>query len=642
MRNAADILFNYLHDVIYSPANAALDVEKLPEEFRDLGSGLRYFAECAIEAKVLAQALSKGNLNVEMPPRDNEIAAPLKALHASLMHLTWQAQQIARGDYDQRVNFMGEFSIAFNAMAQQLNERRQLDIQEKSKLQRYIKLMLSNTPNILLLFDSEGNAVLSSESYSLCSKRSSDDIQGKSFTELFSPVSTDEFLQKMDILFNTVRTTKSTATVEQEIDFEQNGSLRTYLLYVTPIFYENETYMGTMTIFDDITEIIRARKSAEQSARAKSDFLARMSHEMRTPMNAIIGMTSIGKSSVDIEKKDYSFDKIGDASTHLLGVINDILDISKIEADKIELLYGEFSFQHMLDQARNIIGPLASKKKQRFLIDVDESVPLYIVSDEQRLSQVLVNLLSNAVKFTPKHGSISLTAKKISETNGSYAIRFTVCDTGIGISEEDQKRLFTPFEQADGGSSRRFGGTGLGLAISKSIINMMGGNIWIESEPGKGSSFIFEIEVRAGTGTNEDPGIKKENISIDGIFTGKSILIAEDVDINREIIAALLEDTGIVISFAFNGAEAVEKFLAAPDAYELILMDIQMPFMDGYEATARIRSSGLPGADSIPIIAMTANVLREDIERSISSGMNGHLGKPIDINEVINKLKEYL
>jgi len=638
-----EILFNYLRDVIYDPSNAVLDIEKLPEDFQDFGKGLQYFADCVMESKSLAQALSKGVLNGKIPQADNEIAAPLKSLHASLRHLTWQAQQIAKGDYKQRVNFMGDFSAAFNTMAQQLDERHKFDTQEKTKLQQYINLILSNTPNILLSFDIEGKAVLASESYIKLSKTSSaNEIQGKSFTELFSPLTTGEFLQRMDSLFDNVRVNKVDIAIEQELDFGQDGNLRVYHIYVTPIFYENDTFMGTMVIFDDLTEIIRARESAEQSARAKADFLARMSHEMRTPMNAIIGMASIGKSSTDIDRKDYSFKKIEDASNHLLGVINDILDISKIEADKLDLSYNEFSFENMLNRVENIINLLAMEKEQIFTTDIDGNIPLKIISDEQRLAQVVINLLSNAVKFTPEHGSVKLTVRKTAETDGFSTIRFIVSDTGIGISEEQKKLLFNPFEQLDGGSSRRFGGTGLGLAISKSIIDKMGGGIWVDSEPGKGSSFIFEIKAQTVTGSGTDSDIDKSSISEKGIFSGKRILIAEDVGINREIISALLEYTGIEINFAFNGAEAVEKFSSASDAYGLILMDIQMPHMDGYEATRNIRASGLPEAGSIPIIAMTANVFREDVERCISAGMNGHLGKPINIDEVIAKLREYL
>ena len=642
MNTVAETLFNYLRDVINNPTNAKLDVETLPEDFYQFGKGLQFFADCVMQAKTLAQALSRGDLNGEVPPSYNEIAAPLKSLHASLRHMTWQAEQIAKGDYHQRVDFLGEFSKSFNSMAQQLEARREIETQERSKLQKFINLILLSTPNILLSFDTEGKAVFASESF-ICKNSvfPAEEIQGKTFSELFSPISSERFITEMGELFDYVHENKTSIASEKKIDIAQDGNERIYLIHITPMFVENETFLGIMVIFDDMTEIIRARELAEKSARVKSDFLARMSHEMHTPMNAIIGMASIGKSTPDIEKKNHSFKKIEDASAHLLGVISDILDMSKIEADGLDFIYNEFSFINMIRKVSSITSLLAAEKEQNFTADIDDNIPSCIVSDEKRLSQVIFNLLSNAVKFTPEHGLITLTARNIGEESGVCAIRFTVRDTGIGMSEEQQKHLFLPFEQADGGRSRRFGGTGLGLAISRSIIDEMEGSIWVESEPDKGASFTFDIKARIGAETC-DLKIEKGSDPIDGIFSGKRILIAEDVEINREVISALLEDTGVEISFAVDGAEAVEVFLSDPELFNLILMDIQMPVVDGYEATKRIRSSSLPAADTIPIIAMTANVFREDVQLCLSAGMNGHLGKPVDIDEVIEKLREYL
>jgi len=650
MNPVAEILFTYLQNVIYNPQNATLDIETLPEDFQEFGRGLRFFSECVIQTQDLASALAKGDLDCEIPSRDNAMASQLKSLHASLRHLTWQTQQIAKGSYQQRVNFMGDFAEAFNTMAQQLEERSEFHSQEKSKLQHYINLILQNTPNILLVFDTDGKAVLSSEAYRQHGKQiSSEDMQGMSFRDLFSHLIVEENLEKMDVLFHDALVNKKTSEIEQSIDFGTGESHREYMITISPMLSEEETVMGFMTIFNDMTDLIRAgneakhaRDMAELSARAKTEFLARMSHEMRTPMNAIIGMSTIGKDAPDKDNMIYAFHKIVDASTHLLGVINDVLDMSKIEADKFKLSYSTFRFQSMLDKVVNIVDLSIKEKEHIFNVDVDDNIPKIITSDEQRLAQVLTNLLTNAVKFTPIKGAITMSAKLIDTSKKTCTLCFIVKDTGIGITEEQQQLLFTPFEQADGSISRRFGGTGLGLSISKSIVEMMNGRIWVESELGEGSSFIFEIKVNIGNEAdlNEKTFIVSDDS--DGTLEGKRILIAEDIDINREIISALLEETGVIIDFATNGSEAVDLFTTASDAYDLVLMDIQMPLMDGYEATKRIRISGHKNAHKIPIIAMTANVFAEDIEQCLAAGMNDHLGKPVDINEVIQKLKEYL
>jgi len=643
MDRIAEILFDYLRNVIYEPEKASMDIESLPDAFKDLGKGLEFFGCCVIEARALAQALSKGDLNGDVPPSYNEIAAPLKSLHASLRHLTWQAQQIAKGDFQQRVDFMGDFSKSFNAMAQQLEERQKQETHERSKLQRYINMILTSTPNYILAFDTDGKAVFASESYiEHKGAATAGELQGRTFSELFSPIAPPDFVSNVEDLFRSVRDEKAMAVIEQDLDVGQDGRERTYLIHIAPMYFENETFMGIMVIFDDMTEIARARKHAEHSAQAKTDFLARMSHEMRTPMNAIIGMASIGKSSADAEKKDYSFKMIENASAHLLEVINDVLDMSRIETGKMELSYGECNFENIIKNVVSMTGSLAAGKNQNFRTDIDKNIPPRIISDEERLLQVIINILSNAVKFTPEQGSIALSVRKVVETDDYCTIRFIVSDTGIGISEEQQKQLFVPFEQIDGGSSRKFGGAGLGLAISKHIIGMMGGTIWVESDYGNGSSFIFDIRAQKCSGTGGAVVETGKDKHAGGIFSGRRILIAEDVEINREIIHALLEDTGAEMSFAVNGAETIEMLASDPEMYDLVLMDVQMPVMDGYEATRRIRSPGFAGNRDVPIVAMTANASPEDVRHCLSIGMNGHLGKPVNIGEVIEKLSEYL
>jgi signal transduction histidine kinase/DNA-binding response OmpR family regulator len=562
----------------------------------------------------------------------------------------------------------------------------------------------------------------------------------------------------------------------------------TGLLMPRSIYYKKVRYMAVILgalgiVFASVLSFVligvdAAKNKSDMESRHKSAFLANMSHEIRTPMNAIIGMITIGKSAQDVERKDYCFTKIEDAANHLLGVINDILDMSKIEANKFELSPDEFHFEKMLRRVLNVVNFRIDEKRQVFSVHVDQAIPRILVGDDQRLAQVIANLLGNAIKFTPELGSIVLAARLASEENGICTVQVSVTDTGIGITHEQQAKLFQSFEQAESSTTRKYGGTGLGLAISKNIVEMMGGKIWIQSEPGKGSTFTFTFQAKRGTGgraglladdvnlsnvrilaVDDDPEVlaytrdiahsfgvtcdtttngeealalvekngpyhiyfvdwkmpgmdgimlsrelkartsavesesvvimisaaewssvaeeakragvdkflskplfpsaiaeiiseclgvdkkqaeKAQAANIAKIFADRHILLAEDVEINREIVLALLEPTLLKIDCAENGAEAVRKFAESPNKYDMIFMDVQMPEMDGYEATRRIRALDVPTALTIPIVAMTANVFREDIDRCLEAGMNSHVGKPLDFNELLEKLNEYL
>jgi signal transduction histidine kinase/ABC-type amino acid transport substrate-binding protein/DNA-binding NarL/FixJ family response regulator len=449
----------------------------------------------------------------------------------------------------------------------------------------------------------------------------------------------------------------------------------------TPMYDNEGKIIGVVGSTDDVTEFIKlqreleiALEAANAASHAKSAFLANMSHEIRTPMNAIIGMTTIGKSAPELERKDYCFTKIQNASAHLLGVINDILDMSKIEAGKFQLSPAEFDFEKLVQKVIDVMGFRLDEKKQKFTSIIDSAIPKLLIADDQRLTQVITNLIGNAVKFTPENGSISLDAQILGEEEEICIIQVSVSDTGIGIGKEQQKHLFDSFQQAESSTTRRFGGTGLGLAISKNIVELMGGSIKIKSAPGKGSTFIFTIQAKRGDLQKKgllDSGAEAD-LEVDGCFAGRHILLVEDIEINREIVLALLEPTQVEIDCAGNGAEAVRAFKEAPNKYDMIFMDVQMPEMDGYEATRQIRAFEKELRSSskalefpkeiqatsftegetrsynrdlqrqIPIIAMTANVFREDIEKCLEAGMNSHVGKPLDINEVIAKLRAYL
>ena len=402
------------------------------------------------------------------------------------------------------------------------------------------------------------------------------------------------------------------------------------------------TLLHSFVLEDEMEEY---RHKLEEASRAKTAFLSNMSHEIRTPMNAIIGLNSIALGDAGIsEATREHLQKIGTAAQHLLGVINDILDISRIESGSMSLKNAEFSFAHELEQVNAIVTTQCHDKKIRYSCNVKDGVSNCYIGDEMKLRQVLINILGNAVKFTPEGGSVSLVVEALAIDGEKCPLRFTIEDTGIGIGKDFLPRMFAAFALEDESYTSKHGNTGLGLSITKSIVELMDGHIDVESEKGVGSKFTVTVTLqKSSCNSRECCASGEQQEKPRASLSGRTILLAEDLPVNAEIMATILSMREMKAERAENGRIAVEMFKAhEPGYYSAILMDVRMPEMDGLEATRVIRSMDREDAKSIPIIALTANAFDEDVQNSLQAGLNAHLSKPVEPNIVYKTLEELL
>jgi len=368
-------------------------------------------------------------------------------------------------------------------------------------------------------------------------------------------------------------------------------------------------------------DLIDAREKAEAASQAKSDFLANISHEIRSPMNAILGLTEISLRQNPPEKLRGNLDKVISASHVLLGVINDLLDLSKIEAGRMELCPVPFSLKKVMDRLGDIFSVKAGEKGLAFSVDIQDGMPGALIGDSLRLEQVLINLVGNAVKFTSQ-GAVRVTAGFAEANPGVVMLSFSISDTGIGMTPEQQAYIFNPFVQAESSTSRRFGGTGLGLSIVRRLVDIMQGEITVKSEPGVGSDFSFTVPFELDV---SEAGHSERAAEEDERLKGVRVLVVDDNALNRELTAELLKMAGMLPQVAESGAEALE--MLDREDFDVALLDVQMPVMDGYELARAIRER--EGAEAILLLALTARAMSGDQERCLEAGMDGYLTKPV-------------
>ncbi|MEO5342533.1 MAG: ATP-binding protein [Gammaproteobacteria bacterium SHHR-1] len=578
-------------------------------------------------------------------------------INRPLHELTLGARRFQAGDYLRPVqvpgrNELGELAQAMNQMAEDIRER-----------EHFLQTIIDQLPLMLFVKEAEG---LRFVHFNPAGERllgiRKEDLLGRCDADLFDPQQADIFSQKdrevleqgrvLDIAEETIDTPKGRRLLHtRKVPIKDEQGQPRFLLGISEDITEAKASERELRDYRDnlerlvaqrTQELEQAKTEAEQANRAKSEFLANMSHEIRTPMNGIIGMTHLLLSSELAPKQRNFARRAHDSAVGLLGILNDILDFSKIEAGRLELEVVGFRLNELIEQLNSLVGSKAEEKGLSIQIRVAPEVPNMLLGDPLRLRQVLLNLLSNAVKFSPPGARVNLSVALQEQNPQRVRLLFSVADSGIGISKEDQQRLFQAFSQADASTTRKYGGTGLGLTISRRIIGYMGGDIKLESEPGVGSTFSFSIELGwRATEPEAIPSLAQDVQDLEQIqarLRGARVLLVEDNEINRELVVELLASRGVRTQVAVNGEQALRRL--EQNDFDLVLMDCQMPRMDGYEATRRIRAQAR--YRQLPVLALTANAMIGDREKALAAGMNDHIAKPIDPDSLFRVMGRWL
>lgn len=533
-----------------------------------------------------------------------------------------------RADLSQRIEEaggeLGEVVASINAMAADISKA----YEEKDRAMSVLQNVMSNVEALVYVCDPHTKRLVYTNA--ACHRFvGTDDTQGRLCYEVIQDSSGPCEFCPQNKLFDSEGNPVFTP-VHWEF---YNANLKRDFMITDRLITWHDGRLLHMEVATDITER-NALAVAEAANLAQRDFLARMSHEIRTPMNGVLGMTRLAMQADPPPAQMAYLKKIQASASLLLGIINDILDFSRIEAGKMSIEKHPFSPRAMVDNIRELVLPRIAENDLELVLSLKDDIPDRLVGDELRLSQVLLNLLGNAAKFTLK-GHVTLEMSAVSQPSGLIRLSCVVKDSGIGMTREQLNALFKPFTQADSSTSREFGGTGLGLSISKALVELMGGRISANSVAGMGSTFSFYVDLAPADSCADELEKDAEAWEAAG-YDGCRFLLVEDNAINQEIAVAVLTELGATVDVAGNGSEGVEAFLH--NDYDLVLMDVRMPVMDGLEATRRIRASDKHDARTVPVIAMTANAMREDREASREAGMDGHIAKPIDIGELKSTL----